>query len=456
MKELILSATPVWFQNTAISSFNRYQWWIRQRGQYDPWFVRCSRAFRSPKNVWLDDQKDQLNSFLKYAIENSEHYAHCDLSKGLDGFPILEKKHLIESLDTIKTINARSGIVSHTGGTTGASMKVIYTVSDVQKRFATLDWFRSQSGWCLGKRTAWFSGKNIVREADVRNGICFRDDWLTKTRFFSTFHANEENFDIYWKALIDFDPEYIVGFPSTIGDILSIARDRKLDYPHKVSTVFPTAETVLDSHRSLFKDVLGAETKNQYASSEGSPFIVECNAGSLHILPFTGIFEVIDEHGNPAREGEVLVTAFQTHGTPLIRYRVGDRISLASEETCCACGSSFPIVERIDGRNADFVWSPEYGRINLGNLSNSTKGVPGIIAFRALQSEPNEVTVEVHGTSSFDKAAEHKFEKELRKRTGERMAIALVRVHDLERKSSGKFRIVENTLKPEEMTRATL
>jgi len=178
---------------------------------------------------------------------------------------------------------------------------------------------------------------------------------------------------------------------------------------------------------------------------------VECPLGGLHMLPHTGIFEVVDENGQPAREGELLVTAFHTHGTPLIRYRIGDRVALSLEDKSCGCGWHFPSVERIDGRTADFVWSPERGRINLGNLSNATKGVPGIVAFRVLQHEPNAITVEVQADGAFDAAAMTAFEIELRKRTGEQMAINIAQRDRLNRKASGKFRIVENTLTPEQM-----
>lgn len=453
MKDWILENAPVWFQNSAISVFNRGQWWKRQSGDYDRWFALCESAFGWDQERWGAYQKNQLDDFLHYAVKQSKHYSNFHPNGGLQGFPVLEKQTLIQNFDEIRTISDRNGIISYTGGTTGASMKVVYSVSDVQKRFATLDWFRSLSGWKLGKRTAWFSGKTFVRDKDIANGDCYRDDWLTGTRFFSTFHITEENFDIYWHALIDFDPEYIVGFPSSLSDLLTVAQHRGLTYPHKVKAVFPTAETVLTRHIDLFKDVLGAATNNQYASSEGAPFIVQCPSGNLHILPYTGIFEVVDEFAQPAREGEILVTAFQTRGTPLIRYRVGDRLALAPEGTVCECGCSFPIVERIDGRDADFVWSPEYGRINLGNLSNSTKAVPGIIAFRVLQSEPFSITVEVQGTEEFNDAAAQKFEMELRKRTGDKMIIKLVRRAEIARKASGKFRIVENSLRYEQLVR---
>ena len=451
MKDLILSRAPIWLQNAAISVFNRRQWWQRQGGDYRAWQDLCVRATSWSEEQWAEHQAGLLDAFLKHAVANSPHYSGIDPGQGLQAFPILEKDTLVTDLDRIKTIKDSEGVVSYTGGTTGASMKVIYTVSDVQKRFAMLDWFRGLSGWKLGRRTAWFSGKRVVRDKDLTNGICYRDDWLTKTRFFSTFHVNEKNFDTYWRSLIDFNPEFIVGFPSSLSEILTMAREKGLEYPHRVKAVFPTAETVLPYHRSLFHEMLGAETKDQYASSEGAPFIVECPCDRLHILPYSGIFEVVDAAGQPAREGELLVTAFHTHGTPIIRYRVGDRIVLAPESDQCACGWTFPIVDRIDGREADFVWSPQHGRINLGNLSNSTKGVAGIVKFRVLQKVPDAITVEVQCTSEFDDDAAKKFESELRQRTGDAMTIDLVRKDTLARAASGKFRIVENSLTPEQM-----
>jgi phenylacetate-CoA ligase len=451
MKNLVLRIAPVWFQNLAISVFNRRQWWVRQRGAYRPFLMTCEDAAGRSQEEWQQTQDQLVNDFLKFAVTHSEHYKGIDHTKGLSAFPILEKHTLINDFDRIKTIPEKEGIVSYTGGTTGASMKVVYTVTDVQKRFAILDWFRGLSGWTLGQRTAWFSGKAIVRDSDIKNGLCYRDDWLTKTRFFSTFHVNSDNFEIYWNALIDFNPKYIVGFPSSLGDILTVAQDRGLTYPHKVIAIFPTAETVLPHHRKLFLDVLGAHTLDQYASSEGAPFIVECNAGHKHILPYTGIFEVIDEQGQPARTGEILVTAFHTHGTPLIRYRIGDRITLCDDDTACACGWSFPRVSSIDGRTADFVWSPQYGKINLGNLSNATKGVPGIIAFRVLQTTAGSIRVEVEGSDLFDEKAISIFDGELRKRTGTDMQIEIVKCDHLPRKASGKFRIVENSLTEDQM-----
>lgn len=224
------------------------------------------------------------------------------------------------------------------------------------------------------------------------------------------------------------------------------ARERGVKADWEVVAMFPTAETVLPMHREVIGEVFGCKLVDQYASSEGAPFILECPRGRLHVHPLTGVFEVLDENGAPAQEGEMVVTSFTTRGTPLIRYRIGDRMRLASPDDRCDCGWNFPLVDWIDGRTNDFVYSPEAGRINLGNLSNCTKDVEGILSFQVQQDEVNSILVRVVGDHRFDQRQSVRFENALRARTGESMLIKIRHVDSIPRERSGKFRIVKNNI----------
>lgn len=46
-------------------------------------------------------------------------------------------------------------------------MKVVYSKENMQERFAILDHFRAKHGYELGKKTAWFSGKNLITQKDI-------------------------------------------------------------------------------------------------------------------------------------------------------------------------------------------------------------------------------------------------------------------------------------------------
>lgn len=445
IKEKIISLSPYIFQNTAITAYNTYQYKIRHGGKYKYFRKYYSKVERYSEDKLAIEIAKKRKNFFSFVKANSKWYENYDFSE-LSSIPLLDKKDIINNLDSIKTLDENKGIISLTGGTTGSSMKVIYTKSDVQERFAILDHFRAQHGYKVGKKTAWFSGKNLISDKDIKKGICSHYDFINKIRFYSTFHINQKNFDIYWNSLKKFQPDFIVGFPSSVYELCEIADSHGLKLNHKVKIFFPTAETVLPQHREVIGRVLGCKLVDQYASSEGAPFILECTEGNLHIHPLTGIFEVVDENMQHAAEGEILVTSFTTHGTPLIRYRIGDRIKLPQTDKQCNCGSVYPLVEKVEGRSTDYILSPTHGKVNLGNISNSTKNVNGIIKFQVIQCRLTVVQVLVVVTNSFDNIQQKKFKAALEERFGTELLVDLKVVDDIPIEKSGKFRLVKNLL----------
>lgn len=444
-KESLFKLVPFAAQNSAISLFNTYQYRMRHGGAYKyfrSYFARVDSFSKAELEREINIKK---SNFFKYVKSNSKWYSQFNFDE-FYSLPLLEKDDLINKLDEIKTIDEKKGLVSLTGGTTGASMKVIYTRRDMQERFAILDHFRAQHGYELGKKTAWFSGKNLISESDIKKGKCSHHDFINNIRFYSTFHINPDNFDLYWESLDRFSPEFIVGFPSSVYDICQIADSRGLRSNRPVKVFFPTAETVLPQHREVIGRVLGCKLIDQYASSEGAPFILECTQGNLHIHPLTGIFEVIDEHFQPSEQGEMLVTSFTTHGTPLVRYRIGDNLKLANPNKKCACKSLFPLVEKIEGRSNDYILSPTNGKVNLGNISNSTKDINGIIKFQVIQKNLYHVEILVVASSKFNLNQKNKFIAALNQRFGPEISLNLQIVDDIPNEKSGKFRIVKNLL----------
>jgi phenylacetate-CoA ligase len=450
LKDLILRYAPVIGQNIGISVYNTYLYRQRHRGKYKAYRAYYQRFETADAAEVAREAQARLAEFLQSSTQKSSWYAP-HRGKELHQFPILEKTDLLAHMDSIRTIAEADGIVSLTGGTTGASMKVVYAHEDMQERFALKDHFRARYGYRLGKKVAWFSGKSLVRPKDLARGNVCRDDYLNKIRFFSTFHISQHYFDAYWRAFCEFKPEYIVGFPSSVYDLCTMALERNLRYDGAVTAFFPTAETVLPKYREVISNVLGCQVVDQYAASEGAPFILQCPHGSLHIHALTGIFEVVDETLQASDEGEILVTAFTTHGTPLIRYRIGDRIKLAPPAFRCACGSSFPVVEYIDGRTSDFIWSPENGKVNLGNISNCTKDVSGIVCFQVTQKLADVVDISVVANSQFTAGQQQHFLQSMRLRLGASVAVNLALVDEIPREKSGKFRIVKNLLAPDSM-----
>lgn len=178
---------------------------------------------------------------------------------------------------------------------------------------------------------------------------------------------------------------------------------------------------------------------DQYASSEGAPFVVGCKANHLHYCMDTGIIEFSDN-------GDILVTCFETHGTPLIRYRIGDRMFL-SDEKKCSCGVDMPIVSSIEGRNSDYILSKQNGKVTSVYLSLVSEDfLNSIQEMQYIQNTIDSVDVYIVADEKYDESMNAIILQKLHYSLGDDMNIYIHIVPELHKESSGKCRFVINNL----------
>lgn len=451
MKETIYKHAPLFLQNLMVSMFNYLAYKTRYGGKYREYLNEFIQNRSLSSEELKKVQSQRFDEFLKYTISSSDYfrdYPRIGIGE-IQKLPILNKETLRENINEVYTVEKSKGVISKTGGTTGKSLEVVFTNSDMQERFAMLDDFRARFGYKLGKKTAWFSGKNLLTSRDINNNRFWKTDYLYKVRYYSTFHIKEDYLRFYVENLIKFSPEYIVGFPSSIMEIAKFGLKHGYHFPNgTVKAIFPTAETITTEMRDSIEAFFKCKMYNQYASSEGAPFIFECKNGKLHLELQSGVFEVLDEDNEPTQSGKLVVTSFTTKGTPLIRYDIGDSISLEDSDKVCNCGNNNPLVKEILGRADDYVYSPENGKINLGNISNTLKDTRGIKRFQVVQNKIDEIELFIETDKEiYNASIENKFMNNWRDRVGQRMDIQVHYVDDIEVENSGKYRMVKNNIK---------
>ncbi|RMB63833.1 phenylacetate--CoA ligase family protein [Dokdonia sinensis] len=442
---------PVFIQSLMISGYN----YLAYKKRYGKHYPNYLRQYKENRNLSIDqlekDQSRRYTEFVNATMKHSPFYStlfkniidptHLDNIREL---PIVDKEILRQNLADVHTITKEEAVVSKTGGTTGKSLEVYFTKNDMQERFGMLDAFRASHGYKLGKRTAWFSGKTLLTARDIRKKRFWKQDFLYNVMYYSTFHIQSRTSLAYLNNLIKFEPEFIVGFPSSILDIANFGLQNNIDFPpNTVSAIFPTAENVDDHTREILEKFFKTKVYDQYASSEGAPFIMECANQNLHLELQSGVFEVLDDNNKPAKEGRLIVTSFTTHGTPLIRYDIGDRIKLSDDR--CSCGNNNPLVEKILGRSNDFLYVPEIGKINLGNLSNTLKDVNGVVRFQVVQNTLDTLEIYVQRDEvQYTKKDAVTFVENLRERVGNSMELNINYIDEIPREHSGKYRMIKN------------
>jgi len=108
--------------------------------------------------------------------------------------------------------------------------------------------------------------------------------------------------------------------------------------------------------RARIEEAWGARAYDHSGMTEMGAYGFECAAQSgLHVNESEFIAEVIDPAtGAPAREGELVLSNLGRAGSPVLRYRTGDRVRLAEQP--CGCGRTFARLEGgILGRVDDML-----------------------------------------------------------------------------------------------------
>ena len=290
---------------------------------------------------------------------------------------------------------------------------------------------------------ARFNGKDII-PLGQKSKIFWRDNKAVNQRIYSSFYTSEENIKYYVDNLNDFQPLEMDGFVSTMYDIAKYMDDHGLRPSFTPKAIFPTSETVLQVHREMLEKVFGCKVRDQYASSEGAPFIIEFPDGYMHECLDTGVFE----HIKTDQGTKLIVTSFTTHGTPLIRYDIGDNIIECDENDTPNPNIGFPAIKAIDGRKADALYSEERGHISNANMSNVIKHLPNsIINIQFIQDRIDHILIRaVVDKERYDKSGEHHIFEEMAIRFGEKMTYDIKYVDKIERTKGGKFRMIINNI----------
>lgn len=448
-KKYLFEYTPTIVHNLIVVLYNIYQNKLRFSGNYSKYKKDLSkrRTLEELKKLQLIE----LNKFLKYAKNNSKYYSEIlkdfdsiNELKELEKIPILKKDELRKNIEDIITIEKKRGIKVKTGGTTGKSLEVYFTHDDYKKRFATLDVFREDKGYKLGEKTAWFSGKHILNRRDIRLNKFWKYDFYNKIKYYSTFHCSESNIEYFLEDLVRFDPFFISGFPSAIADIAKYGVKNNIDYySDNIRAIFTTSEQLTDNDRIIIETFFKSKVYNQYASSEGAPFIFECSKGNYHLDLLSGVIEIIQ---NDNQQNSIFVTSFHTHGTPLIRYDIGDQIVISGNSKC-DCGDENPIIKNILGRSNDYIYSKFTGKVNSVNIANAIKEIKGIVKCQIIQKEIDSIEIYlVIDKKEFNQKEKNKLIDEFQNRLGRNMNINVYYVDNIKKESSGKFRLIKNEL----------
>jgi len=147
-----------------------------------------------------------------------------------------------------------------------------------------------------------------------------------------------------------------------------------------------------------------------YAASEFLFIGFECEQHWQHINSDWGLLEPVDENNQPVPAGQpsanVLLTNLVNRVQPLIRYSLGDSITLNPEP--CTCGNPLPAI-RVEGRTDEILYFPDPAGGKAGVLpmaiASVVEQVPGVVRYQIIQTAPDQIKLRLELEPGVDRAS---------------------------------------------------
>lgn len=374
---------PLWARRES-SPYLRH-WQALRRTQYDPPATIRSRQ-------WA-----MVEALLRHAYATVPFYRQRLDQAGVDprrlrGFddftrvPVLTKDDIRGNGPALlsRLYHRASLQCKKTSGSTGVSLEIWIDEDSLQwKRACTLrsdEW----SGWRFGERVAKVWGNPEYLQRGWRGWL--RNALLDRATYLDTLQMDEAALARFTEALVRQPPALLFGHAHSVFLFAEYVRSRR---PGAIRPrgIITTAMILHDWQRRVIEQVFGCPVTNRYGCEEVSLIACECERHTgLHINA-DGVYVELLRDGQPVAPGEpgsVVVTDLTNRAMPIIRYQVGD-VAVPSA-TSCPCGRGLPLLERVEGREADYVLTPGGQLISGISLTeNFALQVPGIAQLQVIQ-----------------------------------------------------------------------
>jgi phenylacetate-CoA ligase len=202
-------------------------------------------------------------------------------------------------------------------------------------------------------------------------------------------------------------PTIIATYPTAAAMLADEAERGALRVP--LQELWTGGETLSPAVRARIERVFGCPLRNSYGASEFLPIAWECGQGRLHVNADWVILEPVDASFRPVPPGQrshtTLLTNLANHVQPLIRYDLGDQLTVSP--TPCGCGCT--LVDVL-GRRDDAITMPgRDGRpVTLLPLALTTvlEDDAGVFDFQLEQEDAHRLLLRLHGAETGSGRAE--------------------------------------------------
>jgi phenylacetate-CoA ligase len=326
-----------------------------------------------------------------------------------------------------------------TSGSTGVSLQVWCDEESAQWRRACQVRSDEWSGWRFGERVGMIWGNPEYLKHGVRGWL--RNALLERACFLDTLKMDDAALARFAQTLLRKRPTLLFGHAHSVYLFAEYVRKAGVQdiRPHGIIT---SAMVLHRWQRRVIEDVFACPVTNRYGCEEVGLIACECEQhDGLHVNA-DNIYLEVEREGRPVgpgAAGSILVTDLTNRAMPLLRYQIGD-VAVPSARRC-PCGRGLPLLERLDGREADFVTTSAGELISGISLTeNFALEVAGVAQLQIIQEAVDRFRFRIVRGPDFGEASTARLAELVQQRFGTGVTYACEFVDRIPQEPSGKYR----------------
>jgi phenylacetate-CoA ligase len=312
-------------------------------------------------------QMQQLEKLLRHAYENVPYYRRVFDERGLQPkdiqstddlrkLPYLTKEIIRKNFDRLlaKNFPKRDLKLLRTSGSTAIPLSFY-----IEKRItASLENAFIETLWNRVGYHSKYKRVNITWEQLNKKNSWWEYNPASKILMLSPSQMNDENLYNYVKKIEEFEPIAIQAIPSTIMLLANFMLRNNVPPFSSVKAILLGSEMLYPWQRKKITKAFNSRIFSLYGQNEKVILAGECEQSTeYHIFSEYGITELISQSGDRIKQtGErtkLVGTGFNNYVMPFIRYETNDIAILSNKK--CSCGRNYLLIEKIEGRNQEYI-----------------------------------------------------------------------------------------------------
>ena len=401
-------------------------------------------------STWTTDeiknwQNKRLKELITHAYQNTAYYKELfdqhsinpsDITNDTDllKIPILTKEDILNSPEKFipKNISDIKYKHSATGGSSGDPLQYLIDLRSFNYITAMRYYHLDRAGYRSGDKMLVIGSGNIV--PGKNNSLKYKLFYLLNGRYnVDAVNLSDEIADRYLKLISKKKIMYVYGYAAPIYLLACRAKKRNIK-TLTIKVCITTAEMLHDEYREMIESVFNCKVIDAYGAGDGGISAYESDR-NIYQVGYNSVIET-EKSSVEDTSGNILITDLLNFATPFIRYRIGDRVSIADPEIAKKYYNG-QIINRVWGRSSDYM-RLENGYILTGPAFTVFFQLIHVKAYRIKKIGPMHIECELVKTDKYEQSEEDLIISTFKEHAGQDCKVTITYVDKFKPLPSGK------------------